>query len=220
MKLLTINDMIKITIEVFETYGEHVALSLMSGELPTSTFIIHRTGTEDNDWLVKIRFKNTMTISVFHCEVYLDDILHFCKLCKMYLVTSELFKIAVSFSMLHPLYQTQYMNFVTDVNTDYNSMMVGASTATYRFLLQQYDFTEDIEHVFLEILYYRSMSLVNQFYRFPDHISPYELEQSLLSKYKEYMLKYHRKAYNSAKRFKAYNNLLDEDGFIRMERKN
>lgn len=89
MKTITIDQMIQITTEMFNDYVEPVALSLMCGEVPNTTFIIHRIGSDGNDLFPRVRFKNTVNISVFKCDIWLDDILLLCRKCKMYLVTEQ-----------------------------------------------------------------------------------------------------------------------------------
>ena len=104
MRTITIKQMVSITTELFKKYIEPTAISMMSGEVPNSTFVIHRDGSTDSEWLAQVRFKNTLTISMFHCDVYLEDVMRFCRWCKLYLITEEVFRVAVLYTILHPLY--------------------------------------------------------------------------------------------------------------------
>ena len=219
MKTMSLDDMVTITNEIFDRYIEPVALSLMSGEVPNTTFAIHRTGTKDNDWLAKVRFKNTLTISVFRCDIYFDDVLRLCRNCKMYLVTPEVFRVAVTFMILHPLYQTQYMDFTTNVNTDYDSMMAGAGSAAYRFMQEHFKISHSIENDILDTLYYYSMIFTNCFKYAPKDHKVIDLLEDLNNKYVYYMNMYYKDAYRSAKYFKSYTNMVGPDGFIILEPK-
>lgn len=204
---------------MFDKYVEPVAFSFMSGEVPATTFMIHRTGTKENDWLSHIRFKNSVTISIFRCEVFLDDVMNLCRRCKMYLITEEVFRIAVTYSMLHPLYQTQYMDFKTDVNTDYESMMSGAAAATYRFMLSHFKFGDKFERTVLEILRYYSMVFINNFSNAPKFVRVKDRLGDLKSDYDLFMNKQYPAAFKTAIRAKAQTNLVADDGFIRLEPK-
>lgn len=217
MKLLTLDEMVTITTKMFDQYVEPVALSLMSGEVPNTTFAIHRTGTRDKDWLARVRFKNTVTISVFRCDVYLEDIMLLCRRCKLYLITPEVFRVAVTFAMLHPLYQTQYMNFSTDVNTDFDSMMAGAGKAAYGFMSKHFMLDGPLESYVLDLIYYKSMSFINCYKYAPKGIHVSEVIEDLTDRYEFIMMETHPSAYQRAKALKAHTNLVDEDGFIILE---
>jgi len=217
MKLLTLDEMVAITTDMFDQYVEPVALSLMSGEVPSSTFAIHRSGTRDKDWLARVRFKNTVTISVFRCDVYLDDVMMLCRMCKMFLVTPEVFRVAVTFSMLYPLYQTQHMNFSTDVNSDYDSMMAGAGKATYTFMSRHFAMSSIHEQDILDILYYRSMTFINCYKYAPKGIRVGDLIEDLTERYIYYMREHHKDAYRTARYYKARTNLVNEEGYVILE---
>lgn len=217
MKTITIDQMIQITTEMFNDYVEPVALSLMCGEVPNTTFIIHRIGSEGNDIFPRVRFKNTVNISIFKCDIWLDDILLLCRKCKMYLVTESVFRVVSVFVMLYPLYQTQYMDFRTNVNTDYDSMLAGAGYASYRLISDKYQFQDEVERVCLDLVYYYSMSMINCYKYAPKDTQLKNLTDSLLLKYQQYMLLNYNHAFRLARRFKSYTNLVSLDGFIRME---
>lgn len=217
MKTITLDQMVQFTSDMFNHYVEPLALSLMSGEVPNTTFIIHRSDCTSSEWLAQIRFKNTLTISVFHCDIWIEDVMRFCRKCKMYLITEEVFKITVLYTMLHPLYQTQHMNFTTDVNTDYDSMMAGAAQSTYQFIQRHYHFTNTFERLVLDIVNINSMIMSNTYkYLSADNL-PSVVLSDLLENYSFYMTRNHKEAYRSAKRQKAQTNLVDEDGFILLE---
>lgn len=209
--------MANIACEMFSRYTEPVATSFSCGELVTTTFMVHRNGTYDNDWLANVKLKNTLTISVLRCVVYLDDIMNLCRKCKMYLVTDEVFRVAVTYAMLHPLYQTQYMDFSTDVNTDYDSMMAGAGKVSYEFMRDHFKFKSGFERTVLEILRYYSMTFINNFkYKDKDKSFIERLEE-VVKDYDNYMKANHHEAYRTSKRFKAQTYLVNEDGFIILE---
>ena len=218
MRTITIKQMISITTELFKKYIEPTAISMMSGEVPNSTFVIHRDGSTDSEWLAQVRFKNTLTISMFHCDVYLEDVMRFCRWCKLYLITEEVFRVAVLYTILHPLYQNQYMNFEVDANTDYDSMMAGAGEATYMFIEHHAISRSDIlMQTILDIININSMILSNTYKYAPKNISIASYLDELLEDYAECMAKYRKEAFRSAKYLKAQTHLVDEEGFILLE---
>lgn len=219
LKTISLDRMVELTQDAFNNYVEPVAYSFMSGEVPATTFMIHRTGTKENDWLAHVRFKNTVTISVFRCEVYIDDILNLCRKCRMYLVTEEVYRVTVLYVMLHPLYQTQHMNFKTNVNVDYDSMMAGAAKATYNFIVNHFDFHCTLERTVLEILRYHAMVLINNFNGVPKFINVSDHISSLKSEYEFFMNILYPREYKTAIKYKARTNLVDKDGFIKLEPK-
>ena len=87
MKTFSLDQAADICLEMFELYTEPYAYALMSGELPAITYLVHRTASKDRDWTATIRLKNSLTISIFRCEIYIADILYLCRRCKMYLQT-------------------------------------------------------------------------------------------------------------------------------------
>lgn len=216
---LTIDEMCNITQRMFNQYVEPVSLSLMSGEVPNTTFMIYRN-RDSQDWLAEVKFKNTLTISVFKCNVYLKSILNFCRKCKMYLVNREVFRMTVTFAMLHPLFQTQYMDFKHDVDTDYDSMMDGATNATYRFIRNHLEFDTAFEETVLEILRFNTMVFTNSFKYAPKDIHIGNHISDLIGDYNFHMNSAYPYAFQTAKRFKAGIDLVDCDGFILLERKN
>lgn len=219
MKTFTLDDAVNICTAMFDHYVEPYAYAVMSGELPAITYMIHRTGSRDKDWTASIRLKNTLTISVFRCEVYIDDILRYCRYCKLYLVTESVFRPAALFYMLHGLLQTQHMDFHSNVNMDYESMMSGAGYAAYQFIKEHYDFQDILEHITLQSVWYHSMILTNNYKYAPKDKRVGNIIDEVTAEYDQYMIEHHTEAYRTAKRYKAWINLVDEDGFIRMEPK-
>ena len=64
MRTITIKQMVSITTELFKKYIEPTAISMMSGEVPNSTFVIHRDGSTDSEWLAQVRFKHINNFDV------------------------------------------------------------------------------------------------------------------------------------------------------------
>lgn len=217
MRLITLDEAVQITNEMFSEYVEHVGLSLMSGEVPSVLFSINRRGTKERDWLAQVRFKNTLTISVLRCDVYLEDIFRLHRQCKLYLVTKEVYQVVVLYAMLHPLYQSQYLDFDSfDVNIDYESMMAGAGKSAYDFITQHFRFNDPIQQVALDILKYHMMIFTNH------HNGELHVTNHLFERQKQYessMLEKYPGAYNVARYRKAQTSLIDADGYLLMEKK-
>ena len=169
MRTVSMNDMVDITLEVFNEYIEPVACSFMYGEVPTSTIMIHRTGTYDHDYLTKVRFKNTTSISIFRCEIFMQDVLNLCRICKLYLVTPEIFTTVITYSMLFPLYQSQHMDFdKVGVDLGYDQMMTESGNDAYKFMLKHFNFPNQFNRdVILKTIHYTMMDLNQTFKYFP-----------------------------------------------------
>lgn len=218
MKMFTLDRAVEMCLELFTYYVEVYAYSMMSGELPAITYKIHRT-EKNNDWTASIRLKNTLTISVFTCEIFIADIFALCRKCKMYLITEEVFRPVALFYMLHGLLQSKHADFTHDTNSDYESMMVGAGYSAYKFIKSHYQFTDPIEETVLEIVWFHSMIFTNNYKHAPRFIRVGDRIEQLQSDYNMHMKLYHTEAFRSAKRQKAQVNQVDEDGFIVLERK-
>lgn len=218
MRLVTADRMVEITLDMFTTFIEPLACSFMYGEVPTSTIMIHRTGNYDNGWFTKVHFKNTISISIFRCEVYLHDILSMCRDCKMWLVTESMFKVAILFSMMYPLYQTQFMDFSkSGVIQGYDNMINEAAHETYMFIQNHYSFENELERITLDTIYYHNMR-VNQLWKyFPNNTEPSVLFDELFERYRHYMLTYHYYAYKTAIKYKAQDWLVNNEGFLKLE---
>lgn len=222
MRTISMNDMVDIALDMFNEYVEPVASSFMYGEVPTSTIMIHRTGTYDHDFLTKVRFKNTTSISIFRCEIYMQDVLNFCRTCKFYLVTPEIFTTVITYSMLFPLYQSQHMDFdKVGVDVGYDQMMTESGHDTYRFMLKHFDFPSKFNrHVILDTIHYTIMNLNQTYKYFPKDKNIYETLYDLHVEYDYYMMKHHNHAYRASKQRKAQDYLVDDEGFIRLDRIN
>lgn len=219
MKTFTLDRAAEIVVELFNKYIEPYAFGIMSGELPAISLKVYRTTTKDGDWSATVRLKNTLTISVFRCEVYIPDILTLCRTTKMYLQTEEVFRIVSLFYMLHGLCQQEHMHFNTDTDRDYESMMVGAGYSAYKFIKQFYEFSNDSERVALDLVYYQTMIFTNNYKHAPRNIRVGDLMEDLQIQYRAYMTMYHRESYRSSIRLKAWINQVDEDGFLVLEKK-
>lgn len=215
MKLITLDHMANIAVEMFDDYVEPLGISLMYGQVPSITFNIHRTGTLEKDWLARIRFKNTMEISVFRCELYLEDIMRLCRMCKLWLITEDVWRVAVLWGMLNPLYQTQFIDFSHELNADWDSMMGNAGKASYEYVRKHFAIKSQIERTVLEILRFQMMQFTNHFYgKEDDYGETYKEHQDI---YEKMMLAQYEGAYRQARRNKANTSLIDEDGFYIME---
>lgn len=214
MRLMTLDRAAEITAEMFDQYVEPLGMSFMSGEVPSVMFTIHRRGSREQDWLAQVRFKNTLTISVFKCEVYLDDVFSLCRRCRLWLITEDVYRIAVLYAMLHPLYQSQYIDFKQDVKADYDSMMAGAGKEVYSFIKGYGIIDNPIEDTVLEILRYHMMEFTNRYYGGGDYREVYS---GHIKEYEDQMQNLYPEAYRMARYRKAQTYLIDVDGFIIME---
>lgn len=219
MKTFSLDQAADMCLELFDNYVETYAYSMMSGELPAITYLVHRTESKDHDWTASIRLKNSLTISIFRCEIYIADILLLCRRCKMYLQTPEVFRITSLFYMLHALLQTQHMDFSTNTDKDFDSMMTGAGYSTYQFIKANYTFTDPIERIVLDILWYHSMIFTNNYKHAPRNQRVGDLIEDLQQQYASYMKQHHTNAFRMAKRYKSMTNQVSEDGFIVLEPK-
>ena len=218
MRLVNTEEMIQISLEQFAKWAEPLACSFMYGEVPTSSIIIHRTGSYDHDWLTKVRFKNSVSISMFRCEIYLDDIIDFCKRCHIWLITKEIFRLAITFCMLYPLYQTQYMNFKEDgVETAYQTMITEAGKDTYDFMTQYYPFHDPLEKLILDIFFYESMHIIQTYKYFPEGLDYTETISKLILQYEKIMKKSYKIPYRTAQYRKAQDCLINEEGYMLIE---
>ena len=214
MKMLTTQKQIEIIRDVFDRFVEPVASSFMSGEVPSTMFTIHRKGSREKDWLASVRFRNTLTISVFKCEVFMEDIVNLCRRCKIYLVTDTIYEVVALYFMLHPLYQSQFMIFEHDTIQDYESMMRNAGRSTYRFIKRQFQFEDPVQKTVLEILNCYNLLFTNTVILGRNIREQLENYQST---YVGFMMNRHPGAYKTAIHFKAQNYVVDRDGFIILE---
>lgn len=216
MRLFTLDEAVDMTNEMFSSYVEHLGVSLMSGEVPSVLFAINRRGTKEKDWLAQVRFKNTLAISIFRCDVYLEDVFRLCRMCKIYLITKDIYKIVSLYAMLHPLYQSQYVDFGFDVNADYESMTAGSGKMSYQFILDYFEFSDPIQRVIADILKYHMMIFTNH-HDGEKHVT--DTLKRLQQQYETEMLEKYPGAYNIARYRKAQTSLIDEEGYLILERK-
>lgn len=215
MRLFTLDEAVQITTELFDQYVIPVGKSFMTGEIPSVMLTIQRIGSKEDDWLAQVRFKDTAQVSVLRCHVCLDDVFRLCRNGKIYLLTKEIFQVAALYAMLHPLYQTQYKDFTKNLVLDYESMMAGAGEETYKFLSRYYPFSEDhIERTVLDIFRYQMMIFTN-------HPKGERIQfkcKHAQSDYEGYMLKHYELPYRTARYRKACTDMVDQDGYIVLER--
>lgn len=213
MRDITLEEMSGITNQIFIRYVEPLAETMMTGEVPSVALNIHLTGTQDSDWLAKIKFRNSAAVSVFHCDVYLEDLMRLCRKCKIYLITLEVFSIAVLYYMIHPLYQIEWING-KDLG-DYESMMLAASKNTCRYIKEYYPI-QNLEEDVLDVLKYWMMVFTNRHYgRTADQKEAFD---QAVKKYTDRMMDTRRSQFVTARRHKAQTYLVDRDGFIALEK--
>ena len=210
MRLITLDECAELTDQLFDRFVMPLAVSNMTGEIPSIHFGIHRHGTKERDWLAHIRYKHTMTISVFQCDVWLEDIFRLCRRSKLWLITKEVYQIAALYAMLHPIYQTECMHFDTDTNTDYDAMMAEAGEWTYRFIKNYYPYTDEVQPMVLEILRHHMADYAGK--------TEEASYRSWQRRYEQEMLAIYEEPYRVARARKANTSLLDYEGFIKLER--
>lgn len=215
MKMMTTMRQIEIIRDMFDLYVEPVASSFMCGEVPSTVFEIHRRGTREGDWLAFVRFRNTLTISVFKCEVYLEDIVRLCRRCKIWLLTEPVYEMIVTYYMLHPLYQSQCIDFAHNIVNDYESMLADAGRLTYRFIKKHFHFYDPVQKTVLEILH-----LHNQLFTNRAGVRSFRQQmEDEWEAYKGYMMNRYPMAYKTSIHFKASISRVDADGFIHLDRR-
>lgn len=215
MRFNTLNQLATITAELFDKYVAPVAKSFMSGEVPSALLTVHRTGSKDKDWLAQVQFKDGMPVSTFRCAIYLEDVFRLCRRCHLYLITEDIYRIAALYAMLHPLYQSQYNDFTKDLMLDYDSMMAGAGTETYHFMMRHYEFNENSpDSIALELFRYHMMIFTNH----TKGVNITERFKKQRALYESYMLTHYRDAYKTARFRKAQTCQIDQEGFILLER--
>lgn len=212
MRDLTLKGMEETTRYLFNRYVEPLAETMMTGEVPSVAINIVPHGTVYTDWLAKVKFRNSTAVSIFHCTIYLDDVMRLCRNCKMYLVTRDVFNVSVLYYMIHPLYQTDW---VTDRNIgDYESMMLASNICACRYIREYYPLTPE-EDMILAILDSWMMVFTNRTYgKVKNQKEAYD---NALDRYVKWMMKTRKDQYITSRRFKAQTALLDCDGFILLE---
>jgi len=215
MKMITTDRCAEICVRLANEYLMPVALSTMDGQVPSMTLKVYRSEERD-DWTATVRLKNSLTISTFNCEIYVQEILQLCRACKLWLVTEEVFTVVAAFYELHGIFQQVHMNFTDNVERDYDSMMAGAGHSTYEFIRSQRNL-DTLESCVLDLVFYQSMIFTNNYKYAPKNAMVGDLIVDVQTRYRDIMLEQHPEAYRSARRQKAQNYLVDEEGFILLE---
>ena len=214
MRTLTIGEVTNLVLDIYNDYVEPFGISQLTGDDPSIEFHIHRYGTKENDWLAKVKFKDSASISIFNIECWLEDCFYLCRKCKMWLITREIMSVAAMYYMVHPIFQSQCRGeFKTDAVAGYDSMMAEAAKLTYKFIKTYYRFTGELDRSALDIIDGMLMTFTNHRWRESN------IARSASLYYERYMLMYHCEAYKSARARKAQMNLVDEHGFLVLERK-
>lgn len=217
MRLISLDECAELTTKLFDRFVGPLAVSQMTGEIPSIHCGIHRHGSKYQDWLATIKYKHSMSISVFQCDLWIEDVFRLCRRCRLWLITKEVFQIACLYAMLHPIYQTECMDFHTNVDSDYESMMVGAGKLTYNFIRNYYPVTDDVQPIVLEILKYHMMEFTNHWYGLSEG-NYLETYRDWQHKYELEMLAVYEAPYKVARSRKANITLLDYEGFLKLER--
>lgn len=215
MRFNTLTELAEITVELFDQYVAPVAKSFMSGEVPSALLTVHRTGTKENDWLAQVQFKDGMPVSTFRCTIYLEDVFRLCRRCHLDLITEDIYRVAVLYAMLHPLYQSQYNDFTKDLMLDYDSMMAGAGEETYDFISRYYPMRDGVsDAIALELFKYHMMIFSN--HPKGDEIRAKLREARML--YESYMRKTYKEAFQVARLRQAQTCQVNRDGLVILER--
>lgn len=205
--------MTELTHRTFDTYIEPLVESLMLGEVRSIRYSVEMDYSADMDWVAKTRFRNTDTISVYNGKAHTMDILNLCRICKMWLVTEEIFDIMCLYYWANPVYRSQFLG-ITGTEADYESMILTADKHTQRFIPRVRTDLSPIQHVALSLIKYQTAIITNRGIK---SVNPYEEFNKIYSAYKIYMEEHHHGAYITARRYKAQQWLVDNDGFIILE---
>ena len=213
MRDMSLDDMELITRQLYTTFVEPLAEVYMTGEVPSFTFNVYRKGTRDNDWLAKIKLRNSVTVSIFHCDVYLEDIMRFCRNCKIYLITPEIFTVVALYYMIHPIFQYEWIH--SKAVGEYESMMLAAGKRTRAYIKKYYKMSVE-EKIVLDILKFKMMLITNLFYG--GETNPKKRYDGLIEQYNSFMMRTRKEMFLTARRFKAQTNRVDENGFVILEK--
>lgn len=217
MRTISMEQIVNISCELFNSYVEHVALSIMSGEVPSIMFNIHTRGTKEKDWLAYTRFKNTPAISVYKCDLYVDDVFRLCRINKLFLIDEYVYRIASLWYMLHPIYQLKYIYYMRGDTDNFDSMMASAGQETYMFMRKSYKFSSKVEELTLNVLNLQMMTYTNRLWCGVNNSAiSYTTSQR---QYEIFMLQKHELAYKTARFRKAQTCAVDEEGYIRLEKR-
>ena len=65
MRLMTLDECASITTKLFDRFVCPLAVSHMTGEVPSIHLGIHRRGSKDQDWLAMVKYKHTIENNLF-----------------------------------------------------------------------------------------------------------------------------------------------------------
>lgn len=212
MRDITLEEMGDIVKRLFARYVEPLAETIMTGEIPSVALNVYTGGTSDSDWLAKVKFRNSTAVSIFHCNVYLEDIMRLCRKCKMYLVTKDVFNVSALYYMIHPVFQIDWVEG-KDIG-DYESMMSSAGRSTCLYIRKYYPLREDEINI-LNILKYWMMVYTNRVYGKAENVKKHF--DNAVKIYTKQMLATKHEQFVTARRFKAQITSVDDDGFIVLE---
>lgn len=222
MRTITLDRCAQIVQDMFERYVEPFGLSLMYGEIPKVILNIHRRGSKEHDFLASVSIRNSVTVSVLQCTVYIEDIFNLTRKAKLYLVTEPIFNVACLYAMLHPIFQRIFVEECKDmdVNTDYECMMVAAGMNACDFIGKTRGYWSYEETLALGMLRYAMMEYMNLWRLGPKHRGKDHYPQYVLAKkrYLKYITKTYPEGWASARYRPAQHYLCDTDGFMLMER--
>lgn len=197
---------------MFDKYIEPVVRDYLNGEMPQIMISIHRQGTKEKDYLAQVRFKETSTVSLFRCDIYMEDVDRLCRDSRIYLQTEDIYPVIILWFVLHPLFQSQYNNFTSDLIKDYDAMIHGATDQTYNYIMDHYPMRSLFRRVVLDVLQYYTL---NQ--NMPDPVLANKLSRAQ-KQYRTYCRERHKCAYSVSSLRRGHNCMVDSDGMILLER--
>ena len=212
MRTFTVDQSVKMVEEVFNRYVEPIVKNYLLGEIPQLILTIHRRGTKDKDWLAQIRWKETNTTSLFRCDVYMDDIYRLCRDSRLYLQTEDIFPVILLYFIMHPVYQSQYNDFTSDLVTDYDSMMLKASEQTSMYIMEKLSAKTGYKRSVVDVLttYTAYMLKPNE-----DTLVNLRLAQR---KYQRFATELWPMAYPVAALRRGHTCMIDSEGLMHIER--
>ena len=222
MRTITLDECAQRVKALFNEYVQYYGLSMCYGSVPTAVLEIHKRGTRESADMATVRFKNTLNISVFRMIVYLDDLFRMARNCRIWLITGDIFDVLAMYCMLHPLAQTQHMDFRISTDHGVEHMLVEAGKDVYDFMDKVYPFTTGLGHEILDILNFHLMmetSFENWWGVDYGGGTPEKSYERHRRSYERLMMENHEQAYRTARARKAYTGMVDEDGLIILERR-
>ena len=218
MRFMTLDVCVDHTRKLFDKYVQYYCLAQCTGMVPTAVLEIHRRGSAEKLDMASVRFKNSLTISVFTVSIYLEDIFRMARECKIWLLDEEIFDVIVLYCMIHPIAQNQHLKFEISTENGMSMMMVNAGKDAYDFISRAYAFESDVGRNILEILRYHMMADTNNWWGIARSGSLQEDYANLQEWYEDYMMATCEPAYRVARFRKATTSLIDHDGFLIPER--